>query len=108
MSHRPDHDRSTRTLLRMGSSSSVCSAVFCRNPSVDCWLYVVYGSISDPISTSPRSVWLMYTCRPADTMITCRNGLSGSVTKACNTCVVIGSSTRAIADTSLDQPATQG
>ena len=67
----------------------------------------MYGSISEPISTSPRSVWLMYTCSAADTMITCRNGLSGSVTKAWSTCVVIGSSTPAIAATWLDQPATQ-
>jgi hypothetical protein len=33
--------------------------------------------------------------------------LERPVTKARSTCVVIGSSTRAIAETSLDQPATQ-
>src|SRR6266508_1547535 len=38
-------------------------------------------------------------------MTTSRNGFSGSVTKACKMCVVIGRGTPAISPTSVDQPA---
>ncbi len=69
-------------------------------------LYVVYGSISAPIRNSPRSVCDTYTCICAETMITSRNGLTGSVTNACRMWVVIGSRTPASPQTSVDQPAT--
>src|ERR1044072_4912516 len=106
MSHSPPHDRITRTRPRIGIRSSEWAHVASRNVSVDAWLYVVYGSISDPISPSPRSVCEMYTCSVPDTMIVCRNGFSGSVTNACSTCVVIGSSNPGTRDNLIHQPAT--
>src|SRR6267143_5177650 len=60
---------------------------------------------SAPIRNSPRSVWEMYTCICDETMITSRNGFSGSVTNACRMCVVIGSGTPARSATSVDHPA---
>ena len=53
-------------------------------------LYVVYGSISAPIRNSPRSVCETYTWSCDETMITSRNGFTGSVTNAWRMCVVIG------------------
>ena len=56
MSHRPPHARITLTRARNGSSSSVCAAVTSRNVQRRVLAYDEYGSISEPISTSPRSV----------------------------------------------------
>jgi hypothetical protein len=68
-------------------------------------LYVVYGSISAPIRNSPRSVCETYTCICAETMITSRNGFTGSVTNACRMCVVIGKRKPPRPQTRVDQPA---
>ena len=63
---------------------------FSRNGSVERFEYDEYGSISDPMTSSPRSVWLTYTCSVAETSTGSRNGFSGSVTSACSGWVTIG------------------
>src|SRR5215469_1759481 len=105
MSHRPDHCLSSLTLDSAGISSSTCPARPSMNSNDPRIEYDVNGSTLAPKTSSPRSVWLMYTCSVPDTMTVDRNGLTGSVTAACKGNVWIGSLTPAMSQISVDQPA---
>src|SRR5262249_56538020 len=69
--------------------------------------YEANGSTLAPNTSSPRSVWLTYTCSVPDTTTLCRNGRTGSVTAAWSGKVWMGSRTPASAATRVDQPAVQ-
>src|SRR5215471_9191852 len=105
MSHRPDHCRSSLTLDSAGIRSSTCPARPSMNSNDPRIEYDVNGSTLAPNTSSPRSVWLMYTCSEPDTMTVPRNGLTGSVTAACSGKVVTGSLTPAMSAIRVDHPA---
>ena len=107
MSHRPAHWRSTRSLESEGISSSTWPASSSQNASEPRIEYEATESVLAPNTSSPRSVWLTYTCSVPETTTVLRNGLTGSVTAASSGCVMIGSVTPAIAEISDDQPAVQ-
>src|SRR5699024_3550012 len=60
-----------------------------------------------PNTSSPRSVWLTYTCNVPDTTTVPKNGLTGSFTAASRGEVVTGICTPAISEMSEDQQAVQ-
>src|SRR5699024_1519937 len=107
MSHSPAHWRSRRIFDSDGIRLSTLVARPSTNSKVPRIEYEVNGSTLAPKTSSPRSVWLTYTCSVPETTTVPKNGLTGSVTAACRGEVVTGILTPAISEIRDAQPAVQ-